>query len=214
MEVEIAVRRRIFPDSRIYTPIFDYLVLFEAIMRSVESFRVPPKTTFSNEFARVNCLRFDHALALPLWGPLEHAIAEKPFPGIVIGKMDNLRDSPFPAGSLTTNGFATVIRHTMIATYLAYFERYNEWLTANLGKKAHLTWPPTLNFARVIRNAAAHGSINIRDAATPPVHWRGLSYDHASSGNSIIGADMTNGDMLELIFDTSDELDKLGVPIL
>ena len=40
-----------------------------------------------------------------------------------------------------------------------FFERYNDWLNVNKGEAKN--WPPTLNFARVVRNGVAHGKINI-----------------------------------------------------
>ena len=35
--------------------------------------------------------------------------------------------------------------------FLSFFERYNVWLTDTLGDAVN--WHPTLNFARVVRNA-------------------------------------------------------------
>ena len=113
---------------------------------------------------------------------------------------------------LHTGGLDSVMNHIIAPIYLSFFERYNEWLTANYGDGVN--WPPTLNFARVIRNAAAHGMINIRNPGAPSVTWRGFTIGPADSGRRVIGADMKTGEILGLMFDLNDELDRLDVPVL
>ena len=96
--------------------------------------------------------------------------------------------------------------------YLMFFERYNDWLTETYGDA--INWPSTLNFARVVRNAIAHGKINIRNPATLPVTWKGLSYGYPENGRTIIGTDMRLGDVLILMFEIDGELTKLNAPVL
>ena len=67
-------------------------------------------------------------------------------------------------------------------------------------------WPPPLNFARVVRNAIAHGAIKINDPKSAPVSWRGLSYSHADNGKKIVGTDLKLGELLALMFDANDAL--------
>ena len=82
----------------------------------------------------------------------------------------------------------------------------------NLGDAVN--WPPTLNFARVVRNAIAHGKINIRNPNAPPVTWRGLTYSYADSGKDVITQDFGLGDLVGLMLDANDELDAMGAPTL
>lgn len=117
-------------------------------------------------------------------------------------------DGPF----VSTAAFAQALQHLTEPIFLAFFERYNVWLTANLGDA--VDWPPCLNFARVIRNAVAHGAIDIRNAKTPPAMWNGLSYSHADNGKKILGVDLNSTDLIGLMFDVDEALDRLGAPIL
>lgn len=93
-----------------------------------------------------------------------------------------------------------------------FFERYNEWLTANLGDAQN--WPSTLNFSRVVRNACAHGSITFRNPGTAKVVWRDLSYRPEDNGRTVMGLDIRLGEIIALMFEAADELDAIGAPTL
>lgn len=77
-----------------------------------------------------------------------------------------------------------------------------------------MNWHPTLNFCRVVRNAAAHGSINFRNPRAPSVVWRGLSFGPADNGRQIIGGELRVGDIIGPMFEANEELDRMGAPIL
>jgi hypothetical protein len=102
--------------------------------------------------------------------------------------------------------------HIIAPIFLMFFERYNVWLRDHLGEPNN--WPATLNFARVVRNAIAHGKIEIRNSNAPPVTWRGLTYSYADNGKQIFGTDIKLGEIIALIFDASDALDEIDAPIL
>jgi len=57
------------------------------------------------------------------------------------------------------------------------------------------------------------GAVNITDPKVRPVRWYNQSYDYRNAGTKIIGPPvMTFGDILVLLFEISDELDRLGCP--
>jgi hypothetical protein len=95
-----------------------------------------------------------------------------------------------------------------------FFERYNQWLNEKYGRHSTEIWHPTLNFARVIRNAAAHGSIKFLNPNAAPVSWRDLTYSPADNGKQVIGAEIQLGEVLALMFETDDVLTEMGTPIL
>jgi hypothetical protein len=66
----------------------------------------------------------------------------------------------------------------------------------------------------VIRNAAAHGKINIRNPNAPAVSWRDLSYSFADNGKRIFGAEFHMGEAIALMLESSEALDKLNAPVL
>lgn len=100
----------------------------------------------------------------------------------------------------------------MAATFLQFFERYNVWLSQNVG--APQTWPSTLNFARIVRNCAAHGAIEIRKASSPPVCWRGICLSSNDNGRDLFQHDLSSGDLVALLIEIDLGLTNLGAPIL
>ena len=111
-----------------------------------------------------------------------------------------------------TSGLHGIMAQIIAPIFLMFFERYNDWLNVNKGDAKN--WPPTLNFARVVRNGVAHGKINIRNPEASPVTWRGLTYSYADNGKQIIGTDLKLGEMIVLMFDANDALDAINAPIL
>jgi hypothetical protein len=156
----------------------------------------------------------DYGFGLPLRGPLENALAGIIPEAIDIGIItsSDVLTKPLHEVKLQTSGLQAVMPHVVSPIFLLFFERYNDWLNTNVGDA--VKWPPPLNFARVIRNAAAHGKIKIKDHSAPAVTWRGLSYNHADNGRQIIGTDINLGEILALMFDANDALDAVGVPVL
>jgi hypothetical protein len=73
---------------------------------------------------------------------------------------------------------------------------------------------PILDFCRVVRNSCSHGgSVLITGKRSRPVHWHQLTYSEADNGRVLIGGDFAMADVVILVFEASDELDKLGCPI-
>jgi hypothetical protein len=206
--------RRTVPDDRIFTPVNDLLIILSAIAHA-SSLMVGGSThTTPQPTMRVRTRWPDYGLAVPLRGPLEHAIAGTTPTLIEIGIITTQATltEPMPNVKAQTGELRGVLAHAISPIFLMFFERYNDWMTATHGDAVN--WPPTLNFSRVIRNAAAHGKINIRNPGAPPVSWRGLTYGPADNGRQIIGPDIQLGEMLALIFDASDALDALSAPVL
>jgi hypothetical protein len=203
---------KILPAERLFTPINDFLIILSAISHA--SSLMVGGTTHSVPWPgmRLNALRMGYAFAIPLRGPLELALEEKTPGFIEIGILPDDR-VPLKNAKLKTRGLTQVMNHLITPIYLMFFERYNRWLKQTYGYDG-INWPPTLNFARVVRNAAAHGKIKIDNKKAGPVTWRGLSYDHTNDGRTIIGTDLGVGDILGLMFEIDEELKKINAPVL
>lgn len=79
-----------------------------------------------------------------------------------------------------------------------YFERYRHQIKQSYGGISH--WPSVWNFARVVRNAMAHGGrISILNEDEKPVTWKGLTYSYADNGRDILRTDLWPGDLFDLI---------------
>jgi hypothetical protein len=164
--------------------------------------------------ARIGTRWPEYALAVPLRGPLESALVGRPPPAIEIGIMRDAaaNQKELPDARLKTDGLRPVAAHLVSPILLMFFERYMEWLKANLGDVAD--WPDTLNFARFVRNTIAHGKIRVLNPRAADVQWRDLRYGYTNNGAQVIGKDIQMGEMLALMFDTSKALDEIGAPIL
>jgi hypothetical protein len=206
--------RRMLPGERLFAPVNDLLIILSGIAHASSlmaggSVHTEPKPVF-----RVGTRWPDYGLGLPLRGPLEHALEGKIPRWIEIGIITSTEvlTEPLKEVKLQTGGLREVMAHVVSPIFLLFFERYNDWLKTNAGPP--VTWPTMLNFARVIRNAVAHGKIKIDNPSAPAVTWRGLSYSYADNGRQIIGTDVSLGEILALMFDANDALDAAGVPIL
>ena len=163
--------------------------------------------------ARVVPMVFDHGLILPTGRALRVAI-DGGTPNAIEIAFCPLTEAkqPMVGPVSTTTGLKNVMLAIGQPIFLMFFERYNVWLTANLGLVTN--WPMTLNFARLVRNAIAHGGIKINNPNSPPVTWKTLSYSHADNGRKIIGLDLGLGDLIGLMIEANEELDILGAPAL
>jgi hypothetical protein len=202
------------PGDRLFTPISDFLILLAAIGYSASLLVGGSTHTTPNPVARVSTRWPDLGFAVPLGGVLQHALTNKTPSEIHIGVITDPATlaPPLPNAKIQTAGYESTMTHAISPIFLMFFERYNVWLTDNLGDG--INWPPTLNFARVVRNSVAHGAISIRNPNTPSVMWRGLTYSHADNGAKIVGTDLKFGELIALMFDCSDVLDSSGVPVL
>jgi hypothetical protein len=162
--------------------------------------------------ARIGTSQYPHAFVFSLRGALENALLDKKPDFIEIGMTPNT-DKILEDAKLQTAGLHQCIHYFAAPVFIGFFERYNEWLKENYGTNG-VNWHPTLNFCRIIRNAAAHGRVRIDNVKTAPVTWRGLSIGPADDGKSIIGSDLRLGDMIGLMFEADDELTAIGAPVL
>jgi len=88
-----------------------------------------------------------------------------------------------------------------------YFERNRPHIEQKFGTDPNSSWPSAWNFARVVRNAMAHGgAITFLSQTSPPVSWKGLSYSPANNGKNILHTDLWPGDLLDLIRDMDTHL--------
>ena len=166
--MNIISKYRIAQGDRLFTPINDLLIILSAMAHAMSVIVGGTTHKKPKPQMRVNSRRMQYAFAIPLRGPLEHAL-EGTLPNAIeigITPSENAKN-PLEGMRYETKGMGNTFSHVMSPIYLIFFERYNDWLTAKYGDG--INWPPTLNFARVIRNAVAHGKINIRNPSAPLV---------------------------------------------
>jgi hypothetical protein len=214
LKAEADEDRILSPGDRLFEPIYNFLIILASISNAASLMVGGDTHTHTNPVMRVSTRWPDLGLALPLGGVLQHVLNDVTPKEIHIGIITRpgLLAIPMPNIKFQTSGYETVLAHVIAPIFLSFFERYNVWLTANRGDAKK--WHPTLNFARVIRNAAAHGKIEIRNPASAPAVWRDLSYGYAQNGARIIGTDLKFGEIIALMFEADEALDSDNVPIL
>ena len=200
--------------DRLYPHIYNILIVQSAIAHASKALIERPEGWNSEGNAYWLSKVYPKDLIVNVDAPFRHAMhdIEPDHIGIILVEKGTIKKVDPDGPIVATKAFSGVFQHITEPVFLAFFERYNVWLKKNLGDAEK--WPPTLNFARVIRNAVAHGAIDIRSAKTAAATWNGLSYSHADNGRTIIGSDLGSSDLAGLMFDVDDELNKLGVPIL
>jgi len=92
------------------------------------------------------------------------------------------------------------------ATFLHYYETVSPKIEARYNTDVS-NWPSVLNFARVIRNAFAHGGqIYFRNPNAQPASWRTLTYKPSDNGRQILYLDITAVEAILLMEDMNDIL--------
>ena len=86
-----------------------------------------------------------------------------------------------------------------------YFERERPQIKAKYGGIKH--WPADWNFARVVRNSAAHNNeVFFRNSNEAPVTWHGLTYAPADNGRKVLHVDLWPADLIYLMMELDTHL--------
>ena len=213
--VEVSHKHQIRRGDRLFEPINHALITISSIAHAA-SLIVGGRTHKTAQPVFRTATRWpDLGFAIPLRGPLELALKNQKPDLIEIGVLTDPKKIEEPLKNpivAQTTGFELVLSYTMAPLFIMYFERYSVWLKAKYGQGHN--WPSVLDFARVVRNAAAHGGIDFRNPGVRDVKWRGLTYGYKDKGRPIIGTDLHIGEMLALMFDSNEALDALKAPVL
>lgn len=115
-------------------------------------------------------------------------------------------------GTVTSSKTSGALSRQLTGSIAAvYLDRVIEWYKNEVSTD-YGSWPQTLNFSRIVRNAIVHsGTVNIKSRTSPAVNWRGVQLSHKNFGEEIYSI-LYDGDLILLLFDLEDELDSLGAP--
>lgn len=111
-----------------------------------------------------------------------------------------LVDVPLPSGP-GLDSAARIHAGILEGSFVRYFESNRSAVEAKYGSDPY-GWPPEWNFARVVRNAFAHGGkIKFDNVRAGPVAWRHLTYSPADNGKTITFTDMSPVELILLLED-------------
>lgn len=196
--------------ERLFQPLYDFIIMAAALIYACRSVTDEPVPVEEGMNLELHSHKLGIAIIVPLSGAIQFALGKDLPDFIALGVKP--RPDPTPLSKVQTPATDAVMLHLIAPIFLMFFERYNEWMTANHGDAVN--WPETLNFARLVRNSIAHGQIHIRNPRAPPVKWRGFNYSAADNGRKLIGPNLRVADILYLMIEADEELDKLNAPVL
>jgi hypothetical protein len=165
-------------------------------------------TTIS--FVTLECHQYPTEIRIPFVGPLEIALKNLEPDGIEIDFV--AKTTPTKTFAVKSSGFKKVIGSVIGSLLSDFYEANKDWLKGNVSTDPY-NWPPVWNFARIVRNAVAHdGAIYFKSPTAAPVKWYNLQYSPADNTKSVLY--MSAGDLIALMFEMSNELEKLKAPII
>jgi len=161
-------------------------------------------------FTVFECIQFDMELTIgPHMGAVQAANKNT-----ILDKIElKFRPRSKPPDPSPISGFKMAIVQSVGAFFGDFFEAYRDTLESNFGE-APTKWPNVWNFGRVIRNSCAHGGEIYFKPNSKPVKWHNLQYGPLDNRRPVLFNDMGVGDFIALMFEMSDELDKLNAPYI
>jgi hypothetical protein len=173
------------------------------------------------DYTTLVCSQLPVDIRFPVFGPIEMVLrGEIPkLVGVNFVEKSNYRKpnySVWAAGiqaSAPNDGLGELIQNLFSPYFVEFYEEYRQWIFDAAGRPDF--WPEVWRFGRVVRNAISHGGeVKIDRPDEKPVTWYGLTYSASDNGSVILGRIIGLGDMVALMVDMSDELDRMGCPVL
>lgn len=215
--------RRLVPTDKLFEFIKALSIIIDAVFTAIGALRGQgtPKPGSGN-IVRVNCNQVPFNIILPLGDPMNSVITGV-YPAFIDTKFvphqpppipTQRQASPFPI-KLNTQTTMLSFMYLITPIFVDFWEKYRPWIEDNQPKGKPDLWENPLNFARMVRNWISHhhGHVFFRYPAEPNVSWHGLSYSYADNGKKVIDGDLGMGDLIVLLFEISDTLDRLGCPV-
>ena len=206
----VGVRELSRGDHRLFE-LMNILLIQTASLATAAKYHTDGEVNFkAGDYIAVEGNLLDIDVRLPLFGPVEAALEEKE-PDLIELRIVEKPEKK-KAYSRETSGFAKVVVHFIKPIFVDFFETYKPFLEESL-RGNHYNWPGVWNFGRVIRNSISHGGeIYFKKSTAQSVSWYGLTYGPPDNGQLAVSGDLSFTDMLILMFEMDDELDRLGCP--
>ena len=112
-------------------------------------------------------------------------------------------------GKLHSEGHQRIVRRSIGASFLRYFEAFKPTVTAIAGNQP-TDWPEPWNFARILRNAFAHGGIHFDNPNATPVSWRSIEFGPQDNGSDPLFPHVGLGDLVDLYLELDDAIEVVA----
>lgn len=197
--------------NRLYRHLSHIVTVTSALGLAIHYVRPHFDRIKSGDYMTLSSRMFELEVRLPLYDPMEAAAANVVAEGIYL---EIGRQSEQPSYELAIGVLSDTLNRLIASSFATFFEEHKDWLDVHHGSDG-AKWPATLDFARVVRNSAAHNlKLTFRTQTSRKVMWQNISYTPADHGRQAIGPDLAAADVIFLMMDSSEELDRLGCPII
>ena len=195
--------------DRIFEPLHQFMILNSALAYATNAINFPEGPMSQGASCTIGCNLLPFSVLLPLYGPLEAAIAGKRVTGTKIGFVEAVDRTD----GVHTNGLATAIGSVAASVFTNFYESHAPLISRHISPEKH-EWPELFRFGTIVRNSLAHGwRIKIQNQNAPSATWHGQTYGYADNDRTTINGDLGTGDVLVLIKEWCEELDRLGIPL-
>jgi hypothetical protein len=201
--------------TRLFEPMLKLLFIADALaVALLVLHRGKVNLDAEKDHATATCKQFPIILRYPVLKPTLSILHEEPLTEITFS-FTPLDPPALPptAGKRKLKGVGRSLLGAVSPVFVDFYEKHRSWMTATFGK--HPDWPPLFRFAWMLRNFISHteGRVRFNDPNIAPVTWHQLSYSPADNGRQVIGVDIDIADLVVLMFELSDELDRRGCPL-
>lgn len=185
---------------RFFDDLVTFLVSLAGVLIATEAFRSSGFTKAASDpkyYLQFTGATFGQALT---WHPYEalQLVTEDGWPD-TIELLEDLSHPKAPIYRLENQGFNGIHATALQSAFIHYYETFITQIVNQNGDHP-LGWPHPWNFARVVRNAFAHGgNIDIRNQRSPAVTWKSFTYDHTDNGSRIIFQDLAAVEVISLM---------------
>ncbi len=200
--------------DRLFGHIDQYVLLSVALAFAAFAFARPRHPGNGDIEISVDSEAFPLCLDIPADGVMAAAFREEGAEARTLHILDRRRSGDMSQETAFTRGFNNVLWLPISPIFVDFYERYRPWVESAYGKQSN--WPDVFYFARLVRNAISHGgALHFTHDPKRTALWHHLSYDFGHHGTQIIGprGAFSPADLVFLMMDASDELDRIGCPM-
>ena len=193
-------------EHRLFEHINHLCILLDAIAIAT-TYLVDDKVQMGgSDYLALDCKNSKTMIKLPCFNPIPAALK-----GVVPDAIQiSVETCAPPPQQYThkTSGFKSVVMYAGTPIFVDFFESHKASIIEKFSNPP-TKWPEIWNFGRVIRNSISHpGCLHFESQSHAPVRWKGLTYDPKMNGQKVIGEDISLGDLILLMLEMSDELDR------
>lgn len=198
------------PADRMFIPARDFATLIASMGIGFQYYYEGRIVANPGDYAAVESSKFPADLHVPISGPIQAAVHQKPIGEIHLTIVPGTAPLSLPT---VENGYSSLSRLAISAIFIYFFENHLPWIKNNFNGPSGEHWPSVLDFARVVRNACSHGGkLAFAKPTSRAVSWRGITYKPTDADKLVIVGDLSMADIIFLMMDVSDVLDRGGCP--